>query len=53
MASIKVCDECGEQKDHLPFTVTENSDGSVYELCSVLCLTDHGKRMSAAKEAAS
>lgn len=53
MASIKVCDECGEQKAHLPFTVTENSNGAVYELCSVLCLTDHGKRMEAAKENAS
>lgn len=50
MASIKVCDECGGQKAHLPFTVTENSDGAVYELCSVLCLTGHGKKMAAAKE---
>jgi hypothetical protein len=47
MATVKVCDECGKQKARLPFTVTENSDGSVYELCSVLCLDLHGKKKAA------
>lgn len=53
MASVKVCDECGEMKKHLPIKVTENSDGAEYELCSALCLTGHSKKMEAAKEAAS
>lgn len=44
MATIKVCDECREPKP-TPFTVTENSDGSVYDLCSLLCLDAHYETM--------
>jgi hypothetical protein len=48
MATIKICDECKEPKP-TPFTVTEHSDGAVYDLCSAACLIAHYKTMEAAK----
>jgi hypothetical protein len=48
MATVKICDECREPKP-TPCTVTEDSDGSVYDLCSVPCLNAHYKTMEAAK----
>jgi hypothetical protein len=46
MATVKVCDECKEQKDHLPFTTTEK-DGTVWEACSARCFINHSAKLEA------
>jgi hypothetical protein len=38
MATITVCDECGEEIERVKITVTDNHTGDTEEVCSTKCM---------------
>lgn len=38
MATITVCDECGEEIEHVKITVSDNVTGDTEDVCSAKCM---------------
>ena len=49
MSTVKACDVCGKVAASMPFTVTENASGEVWEACNATCYLKGHKDREAAK----
>lgn len=52
MATITVCDECGEEIEHVKITVADNVTGESEEVCSAKCMKLAVDRQDRHREAA-